>query len=71
MFLDVQETPSILYFTVLLFINNYCTHHTLQFDCCHGTNYTLSTLTYSRESEINDATHYRESFMEVMDEIED
>ena len=26
---------------------------------------------YSRESEMDDATHYRESFFEVMHEIED
>ncbi|XP_065890185.1 uncharacterized protein [Dysidea avara] len=30
-----------------------------------------ATICEIRESEINDATHYRESFMEVMDEIED
>jgi len=29
------------------------------------------TLVYCRESDTNDYIHYRESFMEVMDEIED
>ena len=34
-------------------------------------NYALYTLTYSKESEMDDATHFRESFMEVIDDIDD
>ena len=72
MFPEFQEISNSsiipLHFSILLLLFLNISHHALQRDCCHDTYYALFTLTYSRES---DAMHYRESFMEVMDEIED